>query len=171
MPGGLEPLEGPRYLFYRLSSGVMDHRATKDTYERETEEAERLVRTAPKVKPSRHDKKREDMRPDFDPDIEGDKDIARDPDMSMNYKDIGGSVVSRVMARFLRADAGPPKPDAAKVKVKKKDTGWVGWVGQDKVKEDPAAYEVVEEEKDDEGEEPKPPPPLKPLPGQKPPPR
>ena len=76
--------------------------ATKDQYERETEEADRLVRPAPKVKPPRRDKRREDARPTPDPDIAGDKDIAKDPDLSMNYKNIGGSVARSIVARFQR---------------------------------------------------------------------
>jgi hypothetical protein len=78
----------------------MDRWATKDRYERETEESERLVRPAPKVKPPRHDRQRETMRPDQDPDIDADPDIARDKDLSLNYKNIGGSIVSRVVSRF-----------------------------------------------------------------------
>jgi len=65
---------------------------TKDRTEREEEEAERLVRPLPKVKPPRHDRRREEMRVDRDPDVEGDSDIKRDPDLSMNRREIGGSV-------------------------------------------------------------------------------
>jgi hypothetical protein len=82
----------------------MDLRATKDRYERETEESDRLVRPAPKVKPPRHDRRRERMDPDRDPDIDTDADIARDKDLSLNRKNVGGSMTERVVARFLRSD-------------------------------------------------------------------
>ena len=59
--------------------------ATKSDAEREDEEAERLVRKAPKDKPPRHDKRRERMEVK-DPDVDGE-----DKDLSMNYKTIGGS--------------------------------------------------------------------------------
>lgn len=64
-------------------------RATKTVPEREDEEADRLVRPAPKDKPPRRDRRREQVQVDDDPDKE------KDPDTSKNYKDIGGSVVRR----------------------------------------------------------------------------
>jgi len=73
--------------------------ATKDDLEREDEEAERLVRPAPKDKPPRRDLRREQMDLEKDPDTEGES----DPDMSKNYKDVGGSA-ARVLMRW--ADAG-----------------------------------------------------------------
>src|ERR1700679_2428423 len=88
--------------------------ATKDHYERETDEADRLVRPAPKVKPPRRDKRREDTHPDRDPDIDDDPDVAKDKDLSQNYKSIGG----RVVTTFLRRLA-----DAELIKVRHKDTG------------------------------------------------
>ena len=69
----------------------MDFWATKDRHEREEDEAERLVREAPKKKPPRRDRRRENMETERDPDVQGE----RDPDLSKNYKDIGGSVAAR----------------------------------------------------------------------------
>jgi len=57
--------------------------ATKTEAEREDDEATRLVRKTPKLKPSRDDSKRERMRVS-DPDTSG-----RDRDLSLNYKDNG----------------------------------------------------------------------------------
>ena len=82
----------------------MDLWATKDHYEVENEESERLVRPAPKVRTPRHDLRRERMDTDRDPDIEGDPDIARDKDLSLNYKNVGGSTISRVVSRYLGYD-------------------------------------------------------------------
>lgn len=63
--------------------GFAPRNATKTHAEREDEEAERLVRRSPKLKPSRDDSKRErmDVR---DPDTAG-----GDKDLSLNYKDNG----------------------------------------------------------------------------------
>lgn len=74
-------------------------RATKDTHEREEDEAERLVRPAPKVKPPRKDRRREDIRPERDSDTAGDPDLKGDRDLSLNYKTIGGS--ASIVARYL----------------------------------------------------------------------
>ena len=62
---------------------LVDRKATKTHAEREDDEAARLVRRTPKLKPSRNDSKRERMEVN-DPDIEG-----RDKDLSLNHKDIG----------------------------------------------------------------------------------
>jgi len=62
----------------------VEHRtATKSESQREDDEAERLVRRSPKLKPSRDDSKRERMRVS-DPDTAG-----SDRDLSLNYKDNG----------------------------------------------------------------------------------
>ena len=79
----------------------MDVRATKDTYEREEDEAERLVRPAPKLKPPRHDKKRETVH-EQDSDTDGDADLKGDPDLSLNYKSVGGSLVERIAEKWIR---------------------------------------------------------------------
>lgn len=78
----------------------MDILSTKTRAEREDEEAKRLVRPAPKVKPPRRDRRRERMNPDdeSDPDEEADK-----RDRSENYKAIGGSLAERVAARHIFA--------------------------------------------------------------------
>jgi hypothetical protein len=118
----------------------MERWATKDRYERETEEAERLVRPAPKVKPPRTDKRREDTRPERDPDIEGDPDTSRDPDLSLNFKNVGGSA-HRVLAAYLRrAD------DEGLIKVRHRDTGRVVQVKPETLKAKPGEYEEVSEE-------------------------
>lgn len=85
--------------------------AKKDDHEKEEEEAERNVRKSPKKKPPRTDKtrrriKKDDKDTDKDPDLDGDKDL------SMNYKDIGGSIEDRVLRRFLFAEekTEPPEP-------------------------------------------------------------
>jgi hypothetical protein len=57
--------------------------ATKSITEQEDDEANRLVRSSPKLKPSRDDSKRERMHV-ADPDLP-----ARDKDLSLNYKDNG----------------------------------------------------------------------------------
>lgn len=64
----------------------MDVTGTKDTYQREEEEAERLVRPLPKQKPPRRDRMREDMETEKDPDLS-----KRDKDLSKNRREIGGS--------------------------------------------------------------------------------
>ena len=84
--------------------------ATKDTYEREEDEAERLVRPAPKVKPPRKDKRRETTQAERDPDTAGDPDLKGDRDLSLNYKNVGGSLQRRVADRYLQALAGKPPP-------------------------------------------------------------
>lgn len=71
----------------------MDLRATKNQQQREDEEAERLVRPAPKWKPPRRDRRRERVDTECDPDLQGET----DPDLSKNYKDIGASVTERFL--------------------------------------------------------------------------
>lgn len=58
--------------------------ATKTRAEREEEEAQRLLRDSPGVKPPRKDRMRNVMEVDVDPDDE------RDKDLSMNRADVGG---------------------------------------------------------------------------------
>jgi len=132
-------------------------RATKDTYEREEDEASRLVRPAPKVKPPRKDKRREVTHADKDPDVSQDKDLKSDPDMSLNYKTIGGSTSSRVVARFLFEAAskirtrnpkpgGKPKPSAGPKKyvtVFDRDTQETRTVLESQQKKNPSRYQVV----------------------------
>lgn len=106
--------------------------ATKDHAEREDKETERLVRQAPKLKPSRHDKKRERANPDSDPDLKD-----SDPDMSLNYKTIGGSVASRVALRFAKQERVPAKS---------KETGETVLVSPKTLQEESGKYEAIEKE-------------------------
>jgi len=120
----------------------MDVRATKDHYENETEETERLVRPSPKVKPPRHDKMREDVH-ERDPDTDGDPDLKGDPDMSVNYKDVGGSLVERVVARFAtKPKDEQDKPKSNKwVRVKNKVLDVGTRVRPDTLIEEPGLYQ------------------------------
>lgn len=124
----------------------MDVLGTKDHAEREDEEAERLVRPLPKKKPPRRDRRREQMRPDRDPDVEGDSDLKGDPDLSLNYKSVGGSV--RLIARVLEKFAEESKL----IPVRLRETGKVVNVSEDTLKENGSKYEKIEE---GEGEKPK----------------
>jgi len=63
-----------------------DRQGKKDLYTREQEESDRLVRPNPKQKPPRRDLRRDTVEPEKDPDLD-----PKDPDLSMNYKTIGGS--------------------------------------------------------------------------------
>lgn len=118
---------------------------TKDPYQRETEETERLVREAPKVKPPRRDRRRETIEPDRDPDLS-----QHDPDLSKNFKDIGGSLQSRVAQRWLLRQAEEHKN---LVRVRNKDTGHVTYVTRETLQEKGGEYEVADE-KDDISPEP-----------------
>jgi len=59
---------------------------TKDRYKKEEKEIERLIRKSPKIRDTRTDRRRETVE-EYDSDMDG-----SDSDMSMNYKDIGGSL-------------------------------------------------------------------------------
>lgn len=110
---------------------------TKTHVELENEEAERLVRLTPKVKPPRRDKRREDMRTERDPDIDGDPDIKQDQDRSLNYKTIGGA--ARVAARFLLSRD-------ELVSVRNKETGRIVNVSEETLKgEDASKYEKLKD--------------------------
>lgn len=115
----------------------MDRRSTKDHVEREQEEIERLVRPAPKVKPPRHDKRRERVETD-DPDLD-----TEDKDLSRNYKTIGGSLGAKVFHRWGR---GSETNSKKKVKVRNKETDWVGWISEDSLKGSPGEYEAVKDD-------------------------
>jgi len=77
----------------------MDFLSTKTQAEREDDEAERLVRPAPKLKPPRRDLRRE--RDESDHDVDPDEAADR-KDRSDNYKNVGGSA-QRVVAKYLQA--------------------------------------------------------------------
>jgi len=125
---------------------MMDGRlATKDKPEREDEEVDRLHRPSPHVKPPRHDKRREQIQPDADPDLD-----ESDPDLSLNRREVGGSsVAQRVLARLLQAKGA----ETDKVTVRNTETDKVVQVNPETVQENPGKYEEV---KDDgsEAEEP-----------------
>jgi len=114
--------------------------ATKNDLESENEETERLVREAPKKKPPRRDRRRERVNPDRDLDTQGDPDLKNDPDLSLNYKDVGGSVSERVAFRFVA------KKD--RIKVRRKDTGTVVYVTKEKLREEGSKYELVKPKED-----------------------
>jgi hypothetical protein len=65
----------------------MEVTSTKNLHEREEEEAERLVHSLPKVKPPRHDRRREEVEAERDPDLS-----KNDKDLSKNRREIGGSM-------------------------------------------------------------------------------
>jgi hypothetical protein len=111
----------------------MDIFGTKTPSQLEDEEAERLVRGLPKKKPPRHDRRRERMENDKDPDLDEDK----DPDMSLNYKSIGGSVN---LLRVVRLAAGPTD----KVKVRRKEDGKIVDVSKDTLHDRGSDYEKYE---------------------------
>lgn len=120
----------------------MDLWATKTRGEDVDEETERLVHRAPKYKPPRHDRRREQVETDRDPDIDGDPDLKSDPDLSLNYKNIGGSLIERVAARYLFAEGAE---DSKKVRVRKRETGRVVNISEETLKENAGDYEKVEE--------------------------
>lgn len=78
--------------------------AEKDEYEKEEEEVERLLDESPEDKPPRDDRSRDHIDTG-DPDIDDDPDTSDDDDLSMNYKDIGGSVARR----YASAHPHPPQ--------------------------------------------------------------
>src|SRR5215467_7443005 len=123
-------------------------KGTKTPGEREDEEAERLVRPSPKIKPPRRDLRREDMHVDKDPDKKPDKDLSK------NFKDIGGSVATRVLERWARKT--DPEMERRlrervqqknqKVKVRSKGTGKNVSVSKDRLSTRPDAYEEVKDQ-------------------------
>ncbi len=115
----------------------MDLRATKTHGERQDEEAERLVRPAPKLKPPRHDRRRERVQVDSDEE--------EDKDLSLNFKTIGGSLQERISWRYMIA-----APKAPKIKVRHRETGKVVNVTEDTLKAEPGKYEKIEESEDNQ---------------------
>jgi len=142
----------------------MDREATKSRGEREDEEVERLVRPSPKVKPARHDLRRERVEPDDDPDLDN-----RDKDQSKNFKDIGGSTAARILRRWAANAPGAKAtdPQGKKVKVRSKATGWVGKISPEKLKELPGKYELADDS-EEETFKGKPKPTAEPKPADKP---
>jgi hypothetical protein len=109
----------------------MDRSATKTPDELEDEDTERLVRSNPKVKPPRHDLRRERVESEDDPDLD-----ETDKDLSMNYKTIGGS----------DRTAKKQKGDLISVRLKD-DPNKVVQVSKQTLKDEPSKYERLEEEK------------------------
>lgn len=83
----------------------MDILGTKDPHDREEEEVERLVRPLPKIKPPRHDRRRERVDAERDPDLN-----KADKDLSRNRREIGGSagVFQRMDPPILRVQENSP---------------------------------------------------------------
>jgi hypothetical protein len=120
----------------------MDLRATKDEYEREQDEAERLVRPSPKVKPPRHDRRRERVEPEEDEDRDEAK-AENDPDLSLNYK---GRSASNVFLRYLIAKA-------KMIPVINVETGEGTRVTEETLKAEPGKYKVPKDTDDTGGSE------------------
>lgn len=81
-----------------MKNSLPEKTSTKDQYEKENEEVERLVKKSPTKKPPRTDKNRDRLKVE-DPDL----DNSKDKDLSMNYKDIGGSssITKRVALKTI----------------------------------------------------------------------
>ena len=119
--------------------------STKDTHEREDDEAERLVKPSPKVKPPRKDLRRQTTDADRDSDTSGDPDLKGDPDMSLNYKNVGGSLRDRVARRFLLADLARDTQYVYVVDQEEKDERKQRkTISEKTLKENPTRYKVVE---------------------------
>jgi len=121
----------------------MTRLATRSPGEREDAEAERLVRPAPKKKPPRHDRRREEMSVDEDVDTDGDPDL-KGKDRSLNYKTIGGAVVERVVARYA-AEGGR----IGRIPARNRQTGKVVFISEKSLRENPEKYEKYKPEKDE----------------------
>ena len=122
---------------------VLRRFATKSDAEREDEETERLVRDAPKIKPPRRDKRREQVETEQDPDLKNPSNAENDPDLSSNYKTIGGS--------YKMAES-----NLINVKLKE-DPSRVVQVTKETLQTQPDKYEEIkdsEEEPKEEGEAP-----------------
>lgn len=116
----------------------MDPRlATKNTLERQEDEAARHVRPAPKQKPPRQDLRRNQDHPDSDPDLD---DASDRKDRSENYKTIGGSTVERVVRRFLARRPGDRIP------AKNRETGQTVMISPSTLKKEPGKYAPIKDE-------------------------
>lgn len=119
----------------------MHRLGTKDHHERYEEEADRLVRPNTKVKPPRHDLRREKIQPDKDPDT---KDPSDAKDRSMNYKNVGGSAT--VVARFRAPETVVRRFLAKKDRIpaKSRETGQTVTISPNTLKERPDKYEAID---------------------------
>jgi hypothetical protein len=116
----------------------MDILSTKTRAEKEDDEAERLVRPSPKLKPPRHDKRRERVESVQDTDSDEEADAK---DRSRNHKDVGGSIAGRVLHRYIEAAE-------EKITVIKKDTGRKVRVSPKTLKDKPGDYEIPKEDEE-----------------------
>jgi len=105
----------------------MRFRATKNHQQRQDEEAARLVRPNPKVKPPRRDLRRERVQ---EPDPDAKK---PDKDISKNFKDIGGSLIQRVV-----------QGAKDRIPAKSRETGEIVNISPETLKEKPNLYEAVD---------------------------
>ena len=122
---------------------MLDFRATKDTYEREEEEAGRLVRPSPKVREPRRDLRRERVKPEKDPDEE-ENTAETDPDLSHNYK--GRSAATRILYRFAKENERVPAWSVEEERVVQ--------ISKDTFKKEPGKYKPVEPKDEETPEEP-----------------
>jgi hypothetical protein len=85
--------------------------AEKDTYEEIEDQVEDQLDGSPDDKPPRDDRSNDTVQTD-DPDIDGDPDTSEDRDLSMNFKDIGGSVAQKWASQHPNPP-GQPTPTVA----------------------------------------------------------
>src|SRR5690554_3061095 len=113
-------------------------KATDKEHDRVQDEAERLVRKSPTKKPPRLDKERRKIEVN-DPDLN-----QKDPDMSLNYKVIGGSVALRYLSAF-DYDVDYSTPEEEDLEDLEVDNG--------ELDDEDGYLEDVEESDGDEGED------------------
>lgn len=125
--------------------------ATKDRSQHEDEEADRLVRKAPKQKPPRRDTRRERVHTEQDPDLEGDPDL-KNKDKSLNFKIVGA--VSRRYKQLQRALKNQQKPQKQqeqqdpkdRIPARSRETGEVVNISPATLKDEPGKYEKLDPE-------------------------
>jgi hypothetical protein len=112
----------------------MDVWATKTRAEREQEEDERLVRPKPSDKPPRHDLRREQVRPESDPDAD---DASDKKDRSRNYKTMA-AVDLATRYRIAR------RPEI-RIPAKNRETGRIVMIAPSTLKEQSGKYQKVDD--------------------------
>src|ERR1051325_4086950 len=112
----------------------MDVWATKTRAEREQEEDERLVRPKPSDKPPRHDLRREQVRPESDPDAD---DASDKKDRSRNYKTMA-AVNLATRYRIAR------RPEI-RIPAKNRETGRIVMIAPSTLKEQSGKYQKVDD--------------------------
>jgi hypothetical protein len=120
-------------------------RATKTHGEREDEEADRLVRPSPKVKPPRRDLRREHTDTEQDPDLKADQTVEGDPDLSLNRK----KTAVRVLERYLTGKSRDERVPAWNKKEKRRVL-----VSPATLKDRRDLYEPYKDQDDDDDSEP-----------------